>query len=86
MVIGHLFAADSRMFPFSSKRKNGWTNSEIIQFALGLWTNYIETGNISLSAQDAQDQGSKFNALSNRANEIDRANKNFAGRYPEEEN
>ncbi len=44
--------------------ENGWTNSEIIQFALGLWTNYIETGNISLSAQDAQDQGSKFNALS----------------------
>jgi hypothetical protein len=40
------------------------TDQELIARALNLWGNWIETGNIILSAEDAQQRKLKFNALS----------------------
>lgn len=33
-------------------------------YALNYWANYIETGDLTLSAKDAKKQGKEFNALS----------------------
>jgi len=40
------------------------TDKELIQFSLDCWANHIETGNINLSAQDAQNADLKPKALS----------------------
>lgn len=39
------------------------TDEQKIGYALGLWANYIETGNILLCAEDAEKQGEKVKAL-----------------------
>jgi len=39
-------------------------DKEHIYRALNMWKNYIETGNIVLSAADAKERGEKYNALS----------------------
>jgi hypothetical protein len=41
-----------------------FTDKDLRYHALHQWANYIETGIISLSAQDAQNMGKKFKALS----------------------
>ena len=40
------------------------TDEELIAHALDMWANYVETSNVSLSANDAAEQKAKFNALS----------------------
>jgi len=40
------------------------TDEELVAHALLLWSNYIETSNVALSAEDASAQKVKFNALS----------------------
>jgi hypothetical protein len=39
------------------------TDEQKIHYALNLWANYIETGNVVLCAQDAQRQGERVKAL-----------------------
>lgn len=39
------------------------TDRELAAMALSLWANHIETGSVSLSAQDAARMGKSFNAL-----------------------
>lgn len=39
-------------------------DSELVFSALGYWANYVETGEITLNAQDAQNSKRPFNALS----------------------
>lgn len=40
------------------------SDAQIAAYALNLWANYIETGDLSMSAKDAQSAGKPFNALS----------------------
>lgn len=42
----------------------GKKDSELVFYALGYWANYVETGEITLSAQDAQNAKRPFKALS----------------------
>lgn len=39
------------------------TDEQKIYYALSMWANYIETGNICLGAEDARKQGMKTNPL-----------------------
>jgi len=42
------------------------SDEDLIYLALHQWANYIETGDINMSAQDAHNQDRKFNALSTK--------------------
>lgn len=39
-------------------------DGQLIQQALDMWANHVETGDSTLSALEAQEAGKKFNALS----------------------
>lgn len=43
---------------------NDQKDSELVFSALNYWANYVETGEVTLSAQDAQSSKRPFNALS----------------------
>lgn len=49
---------------------NEMTDPELVSNALHLWANYIETGNVNLSATDAKQARRPFKALTTEQMEI----------------
>jgi hypothetical protein len=60
----HLTGKAPRLDSMPAVGRTGEKDSQLEFFALSNWANYIETGDVAMSAQDAQNCKRPFNALS----------------------
>lgn len=47
-----------------------WTDQELISNALNMWANYIETGNVTMSAKSAKEMNEEVYTLNYRQKEL----------------
>ena len=47
-----------------------WTDQQLISHALNMWANYVETGNVSMSAKTAKEMNEEVNTLNSRKKEL----------------
>ena len=49
---------------------NEWTDQQLISHALNMWANYVETGNVAMSAKLAKEMDEEANTLNSRQKEL----------------